>query len=616
MKHKVPAVYFFLAGIIFSAVAASPSVLDLTLTPRFILLSVFLLLAFFKLYQSGNIPDLKPDLITTCYFLYAVFSCFSLLWAQNKAEALFSISKNILSFLVFLSAIWILKKDAKAFWPVFLKACILLPFVGFAFALWQYSGISNLDKVSLYGITGMNGHKNLYTSFLFINLFFLIYAFLKFQKSWKLLSGVSLLLSLFIIFMLRTKAVWLGLSVTGIMAVVCYAYGKSTLNFQIRFPVFLVSGLIVLTIFMLVSLPEIVDSGLGYNKALTGKDAGNELDNERLTLWHKSLGMLYKHPVAGVGEGNWQVYFPNETLTGLWRAEDLNFTFQRPHNDLLWILTETGLIGFNLFFAVILSLLICLIHIIKTISNEIILPVLCFAFIAGYFTVSFFDFPKERIEHLVWMNLIFAIAYSLAREHLPVLQKNIKVSKKATVIVLPVLVFIVVIGCLRYKGEYFTRELYDAKNAGNTNLAIKKGEKAESFAYSLDPTSVPLAWYTGNAKVLNGNMNGAMEDFKKAFDLNPYNRNVLNDLASAYVSMGNKEEAIKYYRESSRVSPRFDDPKLNLAVVYFNNKQFQLAKNCLDSMYHDSEKRSKYLDMVNIFFYENKTYLQNTHPAH
>ena len=56
-----------------------------------------------------------------------------------------------------------------------------------------------------------------------------------------------------------------------------------------------------------------------------------------------------------------------------------------------------------------------------------------------------------------------------------------------------------------------------------------------------------------------------------------------------------------YYVEACRISPRFDDPKLNLTALYFNQKEFEKADSCLKTLLHDSERRTKYQTMVNAF---------------
>jgi tetratricopeptide (TPR) repeat protein len=160
---------------------------------------------------------------------------------------------------------------------------------------------------------------------------------------------------------------------------------------------------------------------------------------------------------------------------------------------------------------------------------------------------------------------------------------------------------LVLVGIYRYQGEFFTRKMYDQKRLNNNIGVIKEAKKAINFTYSIDPTSIPIKWYTGNSYAILGNLVQAKSDFKNAYLLNPYNRNVINDLASSYVNINQLDSAKYFYIKASRISPRFDDPKLNLAAVYFNEKEFKKADSCLQTLLHDSERRTKYQTLINAF---------------
>jgi tetratricopeptide (TPR) repeat protein len=157
------------------------------------------------------------------------------------------------------------------------------------------------------------------------------------------------------------------------------------------------------------------------------------------------------------------------------------------------------------------------------------------------------------------------------------------------------------IGILRHQGEYHTRKMYDEKNKANYNGVIAESRAARSFAYSLDPTSVPLAWYAGNAFAALQNYTASHEQFLAAYRLNPYNRNVLNDLGSSFVIKNETESAKQLYEEAARISPRFDDAKLNLVAVYIQEKNYVKANEYLHSLLHDSERRSNYQKLVDAF---------------
>ena len=66
--------------------------------------------------------------------------------------------------------------------------------------------------------------------------------------------------------------------------------------------------------------------------------------SERLELWKASREMYLDHPLLGVGPGNWKLHYPAYGTQGT-RASEGELFFQRPHNDYIWVLTETGPLG-------------------------------------------------------------------------------------------------------------------------------------------------------------------------------------------------------------------------------------------------------------------------------
>lgn len=603
MKTKQPVFNLFFFGIFISGIIYSPFVLDFTLTPRLICLSTVLILCFCLLYKKQQKDGLSLDLVSASYVVYFSFSCFSWLWANTRSEAIFENAKFFTAISVFFLSYHFFKQDKEAALNRLCRISVGLVLLELIIVSYHLSFLKSFNKEELYNVTGFNAHKNLVSSFLYLQLVFLIPGAIRMQKHWKWLSILSLLITLAIIALIQTKAVWIGLLVSGLVYGMLVVYRRFKINLNVKWG--LMVCVILANLFFLFAEPAIIKRGLSFNAAQNDPAIKNkkELDNERLELWDKTYDMIGKHPVIGVGAGNWQVYFPDATLNDMWRAEDLNYTFQRPHNDLLWILSETGYLGFNLFLVFVCSLLLFLLKVIRVSDKEnLVEAYVCFTGIIGFFTVSFFDFPKERIEHLIWINVIFGFAYYLITKHMA-LKPIFRIKSGKTVLAAGIFLGLITLitGIYRYRGELHTRRLYDQKAKNNINAVIKEGKEAMSFAYTLDPVSVPIPWYTGNAHAIAGNYAKAKSDLLAALTLNPYNRNVLNDLGSAYVVTKQSDSAYYYYREACRISPRFDDAKLNLAVLYFNRQQFEKADSCLKTLLHDSERRSQYQKLVDAF---------------
>ena len=596
---------FFVASILISSLSFSPWALDPTLTSRVIAFSLLMLFPVYFLFASRKGFAVKVDLILLIYGAYVVFCISSILWAKTKSEAIFESSKQVLAFLSFVFTYLSLKRDKDYFLMGLYKISCGLFYILLWVVFFQYKDLQNHDKESLYALTGLNGHKNLFASFLFLNQFFLIGGILHFNKDWRWLAILAAVLNLGLLFFLQTKAVWIGLCSVVCLSTLTYILYRIRPFFKIGVLTGLLICLLGANLFFLCGLPLLVKKGIRDDRLISDtrvKAVNSKLDQERLILWDKTYDMIRNYPLGGVGMGNWQIFFPNATLSGLWRAEDLNFTFQRPHNDFLWILSETGLVGLNLFLLFLFALVLLTFKVLgkKPGISYFNGPGLALAFMVGYFCISFFDFPKERVEHLLWINVILGICYYHVRENSDLRSFTVlTVFKWELALILLPLGFILTVGFLRHKGEYYTKKMLN--NRANFPEVIKASQSAISFVYTVDPTSIPLTWYTGNAYATMGNYTRAYEDLRSAYKLNPYNRNILNDLASAYATKNENDSAKLFYKEASRISPRFDEPKLNLISIYINEKNYALADECLKTLFHDSERRSQYQKIVNAF---------------
>lgn len=590
----------FLAGICLSSLAASPYALDFGLSIRFIFLSFFLGFSFLFGLRTQKSESGSINFISLIYLVYTLYCISSIYWANTVSETIFEGLKLLMGFLVFNQAT---KLKTLSLANLFYQFCTLLPFIGLAFAVSQFLKLEEWSKVSLYEISGLNGHKNLFSSFLFLNMYFIFQNMMN-EKN-KNTSIASLSVSLILIAILQTKAVWIAI----IASVLFFLTLKFLLPFlakrKINFWITTLFLLITLNIFTFFALPYLVEKGLEHNAKIEhSKEERNqlkELDNERLVLWNKTLKMHEATPLKGVGLGNWQIFLGQQNLSGLYRAEDLNYTFQRPHNDFLWILSETGIIGFELYLLFITSLLALAVKQIKeSEKKEQVIKITGISFVMGYLLISFFDFPKERIEHLVWINLIMGTLLSSSN-----IEKSMSVFLLKTTfnwqrVAVLICVISLAIGCLRYKGEYYTRLIYEAKDSGQMDLIPELKEKAVSFAYQIDPTSVPISWYSGNAYLQKGNTIKALIEFRSAYTQNPYNRHVANDLGSVYLSLNQTSKAKNYFNEALTISPRFDHAALNLSSLLISEKDTLSAGKILRTMYHSSRKRTNLLQILEL----------------
>lgn len=582
-------------GALSSSLLLFPGVLDLTLMPRLTACGIFLFFPLLQVYKNRSGSAFRLDLIQLSYLAYASWVTLSLFWAQNKSESLPEIAKTWMAVLVFLLCGLALRKHKGLFNIQISRIALCIAAALLLNAGWQLLAAPYREPDWVYRIIGLNGHKNLFASFLFLLLFFAWRARTYLTGGWKTLSLVCSGLIVLCILVLRSKAVWGALAA----ALVVYGLGRIGSGRKKRPAqglVLLVTLLLLGNLFFAFGLQPLSRKGIQYlSEPVSTAGQGLRSESERLCLWDKTYTMIRKQPVTGVGAGNWQLHLPDATLTGLWRAEDLNYTFQRPHNDFLWVLSETGWIGFNLYLLVLALFFVYLgrsISISVTDRND---ALLCLSFFCGYQFISFFDFPKERVEHLLWSSALLAIGWSHVGEvGLPKTYLTMQRVKLPIVLALLTTGLVVAVAVMRLNSERHVRRLYNARSSGNLEGVIDQGNKALNCMYNLDPTSVPVNWYIGNAYAAKGNYSVARLRFLAAYQHNPFNRNVLNDLGSAYSMTGNRDSAKWMYREALRISPRFDDPRLNLSALLIEEGKYREAKNCLDSTLHDSQARQRY----------------------
>ena len=576
----------FLAGLGITCLISSPLALDQQLSIRYLILGLTLASCFFFFLKEIKTAKLQADVFTVSYGLYIFWTLCSNFWANTVSESLFASGRDLLGFLSLACCHKLLVNDEVYFKKGIRYTIIVCSVIVLIVSVFQIIKAGTVSHENMYQVTGLNGHKNLLGSFLFLSLIFLLIN-TGVSKSVEILSVVLIAATIGLLLILQSKAVWAALL---IVPAVFFLFPKNHSGANSKKSVF---QLVILNLVFLMAVLFLLPVLLDYLGSLI-KGGSLSAVEERIQLWKKTLSIIRDHTWFGVGAGNWPVHFPDQTLRGIWRAEDLNVTFQRPHNDVLWIISETGLIGAFFYFFSLISLLV------PGLGSSNKQTKLLAGFLAGYLLIAFCDFPRERIEHVLLLNILLAFIYhELKKENSVYTFGSIPPGSLYPLAGLLLSALLAVFGYLRQEGEYYTNELYEARTLNQADLMIKNGELANSFVYRTDPFTVPLAWYMGNAKASQNELEEAAHYFEEARQLTPYNRHVLNDLASAYSLINKNETAISLYRETLRISPRFDDPALNLTAIYINNKEFAKAQNCLDSLKHDSDRRSGYQKLLN-----------------
>lgn len=450
-------------------------------------------------------------------------------------------------------------------------------------------------------------NKNLFASLLFLMVPFVFYG-LKSNGTWPIVHGITLGLATMNIILSQTRAVYLATAIS-LVCVLLWTYVFRNPGKKLRkdLPGAYKIGFLIVGFSAIIGL---LNQTVFYQNATimeTAASIGDLRDvsiHQRLTMWRSSLQMTQEHPLLGVGIGNWQIEFPKYGLSEMaGRVQQGEVHFQRPHNDFLWVLSETGMPGFLSYCAIFfLAVWSCMKIIARAASQQerFLAVVLAFQTI-GFTVISFFDFPKERIEHLVYFGVVLSMICSLAESHGVMYLKTSEWWRRITVPPLFAAVLLsVFIGWSRVRSEISEREVLRDRSAQNWSGVIDNVEKARTPFFVLDPMSTPLMWYSGVAYFSLNDIKTAYQRFLEAYHIHPNHLHVLNNLATCEQLLGHPHEAITLYQKALSISPAFEPSLRNLGAVYYDTGQYEDALRIIQRCNPIDSLAMQYLEVIKL----------------
>lgn len=578
----------------FALLSFHRSLLDYTLLPRYASASfVFLLTALFLIIKryaelaevsvgkKSKIQWPRMDLPTGLLLSYFLWTTFSVFWATNFSEAIFESQKGILGFAAFYMCRWFQLNDAN-FVPRLLKCITIVSGVVFMLACWQMFQLESGIENAHYEIRGISGHKNLFSMVLFLLAGFLGIAYFKLEQNWRKAAAALFCVIVLLIIYLKTRSVYLALLAVSAI----FLFNKLRAYLKPKTVSILTKGFFALVMLGLVSFLYIWQSNQLIPLLQTSKiDQFWQSDTgyERLMLWEKTASVIRQSPIYGVGAGNWQIEYPNYSVHGLYSVELDSTTFQRPHNDWLWVWAETGIIGLLCYLGFFLTVVQAGLHSLKKelLPTNRLGALTRLSFVGGFMIISCFSFPKERIEILLLFYTLMGLSYSIPKKQSV---QPIYWSRMILGLIILSTALNLYISKKRIKGEQGMKDVLILKQQKNWNALIKASDSAFSNWYTVDPTTIPVHWYRGTAHFVLGKPKMALQDFTEAEKYAPFNQHLQNDLGTCHETLGRKEESRGYYKEAIRISPMFDDPRLNLGISYYNDGKYQEALDWVNSI--------------------------------
>ncbi|MBI3501307.1 MAG: tetratricopeptide repeat protein [Bacteroidetes bacterium] len=144
-----------------------------------------------------------------------------------------------------------------------------------------------------------------------------------------------------------------------------------------------------------------------------------------------------------------------------------------------------------------------------------------------------------------------------------------------------VLFFIAVVSAFNLRGEMHAKKAEQFRLEGNFQKTIDEALLAKNFFFNTTPMGIPADFYAGIGNYQSENYRQAISFFQSSLACAPYHLLSLHFTGTCYGMLGDEKSAVKYYRQALEISDDLDYSKINLAMSYYNLKQYEDAFTAL-----------------------------------
>jgi len=381
---------------------------------------------------------------------------------------------------------------------------------------------------------------------------------------WVWLQRIVIALGIFSVLLLRTRGVWFAGITMGVLAAIYFMIrGQKIASRKSFFAIGILS----------IGVISAVLAG-GSEKIFNSSTI-----QTRMHYWNAASEMYLDNPITGVGAGQWKVFYPGTGLKGT-NESVMNgtTTILRPHNDVLWLLSETG-IGVGFFLVLIIAGFITSMR--KEGNIFMALTLVAFA------VYGFAEFPIERASMLLPLGI--ALGYAAAK------QKPLLKLPKAIIVGLAgfAFMFTITVGSARITGEKNAKKALDGYMTRNTRQMQLFSDKAEGAFFEMDIYNNPMGYFKGLALLTSGgpkpskkSLVNATKAFERAIDIHPNHILSLNQLAQIKRMQGDVAGASILYAQVLEMSPRNTSAALKLMEVERTRGNIYAALDALKKLDH------------------------------
>ncbi len=580
MKEKQKALLFLVALLAGVSLLRSSACPDEFLEVRFLGGNILLLLSILFLPFPKNFRWHWMDALFLGSYLWTLLSA---AWSYLPVLAVYPAQKIFLAWMAFLCFRMVIKKEYLKYIQYILMGMLVIT-SGIVFV--QIANLSgsggDIFSEDVYKIYGFSAHKNLVSSFLFMICGLLFYLFYKEKNNkWYYLI---FLLPVIPVLILRSRSVWLAFLVLGLSSLFLLKppYKKWGLG---------LAGILLGGFLALMILP-----GNYLGKYHPSQVMNEGTGAERRFIWYKTRELIKDRPLLGYGGGNWKLFVSSKSVEGAYRMQSQDVTFTRVHNDFLEAFAEQGVVGFLLYIFIFgLAFWILFLQIRNNDIQKKNEALLLLGVLAGYVVIANFDFPRERIEHQVYMSLILALSVFFYGDKFYFKNLNSKNSLKIVRYILAaILLFGIYFSYNWYEAAKEQKKIILATNNQNWNQMIEAGKRGDGFWTPIDAASNAFSFHAGMGYYYQEKFAKALPLLKRAAELNPHHFQTQNNYANALTMLKRYKEAIPVYQLVLTINPNFQEGFLNICYAYIQLGDLKNAKFWLDKVTMDLPRKKQF----------------------
>ncbi len=532
--------------------------------------------------KSLNLSHYFHESFYKTIFLFMLLMILSLVISPYKWLSFQDLILFFSYFLIYFLVIELVKDNKQIFRII--HTIFLATFFVAIYTIVQYYGwdpfIPEIPK-----LTSTIGQRNWISNFLFMAMPIAFFYYLLEKNSKRKVYYYIFLSLLYInLLILQSRGIWIAIALAGLFGLIFLSKLKLGVIFLVNKKWLLLLVVTFVVISVIYSTENIFNKSPLFieNRILPALEGEDVSLNKRILILYVAYDMFRENPVFGIGIGTFKkeyLYYQAKILPELFPRLASNYAnAQEAHNEYFQILAELGIIGLLIFLTIIYFFYrkILLFLLKENISSK--QKSILFGFligITGFLVHCLFTFPF----HVPVLGMTFAglsgltIAFCnhMERSERSELKSSTDNQEK----------------CIKSTNSYFGKGI---KGLLAIILVLLSFYLLNFLV--IKPYYAELLYFRGLRHTVDSNYEMALENFERAYQLNPYDGKNLHALGGTYYNLHDYDKA-QYFLTIAKQYITEVNTFYNLGLVYKETNRIELSLQEFERAVHLDPKHIK-----------------------